>query len=130
MRIDAHRDHFKRGTSDEELLTTIGNWHPKPIYLGGDGRILTNAARLNALSEAGIHFVYYVDGYCQLKWPEMVIQTLKSWGPVCSSVRREAKPTIFRVKFKGKIETVRKVADQTGHRTLPRGHQNETHRSA
>lgn len=70
VRIDAHRDHFKRGTSDEELLTTIGKWHPKPIYLGGDGRILTNAARLNALSEADIHFVYYVDGYCQLPWAE------------------------------------------------------------
>ncbi len=55
-------DHFPRGTPDLDWLLAIGAWHPQPIIIGGDGRILRKQAERAALRSSGCTFVYLASG--------------------------------------------------------------------
>jgi hypothetical protein len=47
--VRAHKAYFSQGTADTIWIPEVAGWTPKPVILGGDGRILRNPAELAAL---------------------------------------------------------------------------------
>ena len=115
--IDVLQDKFEQGTQDDDWITELGKWHPKPIVLSGDGRILTNPARLAALQDARLSFVVFAAGFPHLSWKEQVLKTIKVWDEIYAKVPAERKPTVFKVTIQGKLEKVRLLADYRGQST-------------
>lgn len=122
-KVTALEEVIPRGTEDEEWLRVIGTWQPKPIVLGGDGRILKSAAKLAALKGANTHFVYLADGYPSLPWKDQVIKVLKSWDDICGAVTKEKEKTVFRVRMQGGIELWRRLSEFKIHGDLPKSGQ-------
>jgi PIN like domain len=113
--FELHGECFQRGDSDEHILGTLKLREPKPIVLCGDGKILTNPARLAALKDADLHFVVLADGYVNLKWRDQVIHVFKAWGELCDTITKQHHPTIFRIRVNSKVEIVRRLSDWECH---------------
>lgn len=107
---------FYKGMGDEEWLTKIGEWAPKPVALCGDGRILERPAQLAALKDSRVHFVHLAKGFTTLPWEVLAPKTLQAWEDIYKKTGKAREPTIFRVKAKScEVEVVRKVADHQCH---------------
>jgi len=116
---------FGKGTRDEDWLLRLSERTPRPAVLGGDGRILSNPARLEALKVARVHFFLFAKGYTNLEWREQVIKTLTLWGKICKLADKHRDPTLFNVKT-GKsmnVDILGPLADYECHqitkRTMP-----------
>lgn len=92
-------DEFDQGLPDEEWIQEVGTWTPKPVILGGDGRILKNPAQQEALCDAGMHFVFLTEGFARLPWDTQVVKVLQVWGEVREKVSMARDPTVFRIKI-------------------------------
>lgn len=97
--------HFGKGTPDTQWIANIAKWTPKPVVIGGDGRILTNPAERAVLKKAGLTFVLLAPGWTNLPWEEQAWKIIKVWPQIVRSVKMTKKPTVFRVTPRGpKIE--------------------------
>lgn len=79
--------HFPKGTSDVDWLTAVGAWHPRPIIIGGDGRILRNQAERAALRSSGCTFVYLASGWTNLPWDVYGLKLITHWPKVRDRAR-------------------------------------------
>jgi hypothetical protein len=91
-------DHFKKGTADAEWIGAIGAWDPKPVVIGGDGRILRNKAELAALRTADLSFVFLASGWTKLDWNTFAWKIVKAWPGIVENVQRAREPTVFEVR--------------------------------
>lgn len=102
----AHGDRFARGVDDDEWIAEAGTWKPKPIILGGDGRILQIPAQLEAIQTAGLHFVYLTKGYTNMAFRDQIRRVLAAWQSVEDRLAAATEPTVFRVGIKS-VEDVK-----------------------
>ena len=91
-------DSFERGTPDVEWLGAIASWRPKPIVIGGDGRILRNKVERKTLRAADLSFVYLASGWTNLPWNDMAWKLIKVWPSIVRNVEQSRRPTVFEVK--------------------------------
>lgn len=91
-------DVLGKGTPDVEWLTAAGGWTPKPVIIGGDGRILRRKSELAALKAADLSFVFLAPGWTNLNWPTFAWKIVKAWPGVASNVSRALRPTVFELK--------------------------------
>lgn len=111
-RFRALQEEFEKGTPDEDWIPVVATWTPKPVILGGDGRILKNPAQLLAIQAAQTHFVYLVESFVNLPWQEQILKVLKVWGQLCEVLSAAREPTVFLIKAKQpKVEAFKKLAD-------------------
>jgi len=89
--------YFDAGTPDAEWISGLASWDPKPVVVGGDGRILRNKVELAALKRAQLTFVYLSKGWTNLPWGDIAWKIVKVWPTITSSVVRIRKPTVFEV---------------------------------
>lgn len=114
-KFESHNERFQQGDSDEHIFATLKTRRPKPVILCGDGKILTNPARLAALKDADLHFVVLAERYVNLPWEDQVIHVLKAWRELCSTIGKQRAPTIFRITVNSKVEIVHALADWKCH---------------
>jgi hypothetical protein len=91
-------DCFETGTRDIEWIKAASEWEPRPVILGGDGRILRNKAERAALRTAHLSFVFLSSGWTNLPWSIFAWKIVKAWPDILASVERAGRPTIFEVK--------------------------------
>ena len=75
----------------------MGEWDPKPIVIGGDGRILKNKAERAALRQADLSFIYLTSGWTNLEWPVFAWKIIKVWPDVVRNVETARMPTVYEV---------------------------------
>lgn len=90
-------DRFDKGTSDVDWIEAASAWDPRPVILGGDGRILRNKAERTALRAANLSFVYLTSGWTNLAWPVFAWKIVKAWPDIVTNVERSARPNVFEV---------------------------------
>jgi hypothetical protein len=104
---------FDKGKPDVEWLRDIAQWQPKPVVLGGDGRILRNRAELRVLKECDMMFVYLAPGWTNLPWHDFAWKIIKAWPAIVDNVTRARQPSIFEVSASTlKVESRGTVASQ------------------
>lgn len=91
-------DSFDKGTPDVEWLGGVSTWIPKPIVVGGDGRILRNKVERQALRDADLSFVYLAPGWTNLRWQDMAWKLVRIWPDVVKNVERSRQATVFEIK--------------------------------
>lgn len=106
-----HENRFPKGTPDETWIPEAAKMNPKPVILGGDGRILTNPVRLACLKDSGLHFVCLVEGYTNLSFSLQVQKVLKAWDEVCQTIADAGAPSIFEISQNSRVKLNRRLAD-------------------
>jgi hypothetical protein len=96
-----HNDYFSQITTDEQWISTLMSWNPKPVVISGDGRILTNRAELAVLQGAGLSFVELAPGWTKLAWRDQAIKMLQVWGQIVA-VSVPQQPTVYKVPISAK----------------------------
>lgn len=110
--IRALEHFFDKGTPDTEWLSAVASWSPKPVVLGGDGRILRNKVERATLRDCDLMFVYLAAGWTKIRWQEFAWKIIKAWPSIVENVSRALRPTVYEVKLKTlKIERIRLVAE-------------------
>jgi len=102
--VRPHKAYFLPGISDTEWISQVASWEPKPAILGGDGRILTRPAELEALKQARLTFVFLAKGWTNLAWETFAWKLLKVWPDVVQNVERVRLPSLFQVTINEKVE--------------------------
>ncbi len=90
-------DAFERGTADTVWLRQIAEWEPKPIIIGGDGRILRNKAERRVLRHAELSFVFLAGGWSNLPWETQAWKIIRVWPDIVRNVAAVRFPTVFEV---------------------------------
>ena len=88
---------FPKGTPDTTWIPSLGERDPKPIIIGGDGRILKNKAECAALRQADLSFVYLTSGWTNLEWSVFAWKIIKVWPDVVRNVETAMRPTVYEV---------------------------------
>ena len=104
-------DHCKPGAPDEEWMPIAAAKIPKPIILGGDGRILTHPLRLAVLKRANLSFVCLAEGYVNVPFQQQVFKVLKAWDHVCQSASSASSPTMFRIGMNSKVVMFKRLSE-------------------
>lgn len=95
--FEALVESFDPATPDEKWIAAIAERDPKPVVLGGDGRILKKPAQKAVLAEADLMYVYLAQGWTNLAWQEMAWKFLRVWPSVTSELNRMDKNHVLKV---------------------------------
>lgn len=103
---------YPAGTEDVDWLRKLAEQNPKPVVVGGDGRILRNPAESQVLRECDLMFVYLAPGWTNLVWSVFAWKIIKAWPDIVRNVTQAMRPTIFEVSCSSlKVERRGLVAD-------------------
>jgi len=110
--VHAHDAVFAEGTPDTEWIAELAGWEPRPVVIGGDARIVRNAAERKILQEANLIYVLLGEGWTRLSWHEFAWKLIKPWLDIVSNVGRVREPTLFEVQVGSlKIRRVGRISD-------------------
>jgi hypothetical protein len=94
---------FARGTPDVKWIHNVGTWEPKPVIVGGDGRILRNKAELRVLRETGCIYVYLSPGWTNTPIHEYAWKMLKYWPEIVGCVQKCDRQSVVEISRVGKV---------------------------
>jgi hypothetical protein len=94
---------FARGTPDVKWIHNVGMWEPKPVIVGGDGRILRNKAELRVLRETGCNYVYLSPGWTNTPIHEYAWKMLKYWPEIVGCVQKCERQSVVEISRAGKV---------------------------
>ena len=98
-------DLFRRGSADLDWIPRLVASEPRPVVLGGDGRILRNKAERAALRKSGLSFVYLASGWTNIKYEEQAWKIVKVWPAIIRNLTQVRVPTVFEVSVRSlKVE--------------------------
>ena len=110
--IDWLPDLFGRGAKDLEWIPEAAKIDPKPVIVGGDGRILKNRVECAALKTSAMSFVYLASGWTGLSWNERVPKMVKAWPAIVSECSLLRRPAVLGVSVgSGKVTRTRFLQD-------------------
>lgn len=95
---------FDPTTPDVDWLSELGRRSPRPVVIGGDAKILRNAAEAQVLRESGLTFFLMAHGWSGLKWwDQRAWKMIRVWPRIVES-STPRRPTVFRVTVQEKVE--------------------------
>ena len=101
-------DLFPRGSDDLDWIAGLATSNPKPVIVGGDGRILRNAAERAALRTSGLSFVYLAKGWANTGYQEQAWKIVKAWPAIVRNVEQVLVPTVFEVRVGSSLKIERR----------------------
>lgn len=110
-----HRDSFEAGTPDEVWLTALSKWRETPSILCGDGRILKNPARVEALKLANTHFIVPAYGFSNLPFRVQVRKMLQVWDEIEKVIPKTGEPTVFLITANAKLKNKCRLVALSAH---------------
>jgi hypothetical protein len=96
---------FDPATPDVEWLAELGRRVEggRPAIIGGDAKILRNAAEAQVLRESGLTFFLMADGWSGMKWSERAWKMIRVWPRIVENASPR-RPSVFRVTVQEKVE--------------------------
>lgn len=94
---------FDPSTPDVEWLLELGRRPERPSVIGGDAKILRNAAEAQVLRESGLTFFLMADGWSGMKWAERAWKMIRVWPRIVENAAPR-RPSVFRVTVQEKVE--------------------------
>jgi hypothetical protein len=99
-------DCFARATPDEVWIPQVGAWDPKPVIVGGDGRILTNRVQRQLLRESGCIYVHLASGWTNTPWETYAWKLIKYWPVVLKRTIAARHQTVLVLRTTGVIDRI------------------------
>ena len=96
-------DKFQKGTPDVNWIQNAGTWQPKPIIVGGDGRILRNDVERRILRESGCAYLYLSPGWTNTPVHPYAWKMLKFWPDVINHLHDLNRQAVVELSTNGKL---------------------------
>jgi len=99
-------NYFRRSTPDEQWIPQVGGWNPRPVIVGGDGRILTNRVQRQLLRESQCIYVHLASGWTNTPWETYAWKLIKYWPRVLKETFAARPQTVLILRTTGVIDRV------------------------